>query len=257
MIEFVKNNKKKILFGLGILIILSFSIYHLVIPKINLDQLVSVSIREGTCAVQYNTCAFIELKNEPWERSCEPIFKSYEVVQVGDKKILLKDLANETQSVFPKHMFRDKSKINEDAISNSMYVYLSDCEKVKKVTTIAPPEKEEEIKKEEVQPVLVNDEIADKCITLDNNCEKPERWEEDVKYCHPFKNAYKVLEVGAESLRVVTWHGHGQTSLGKVIPVGTEFKISKDEYTKLGYKEHDCSDLVTKYPKTFNPNKGK
>jgi len=254
--KFVKNNKKMLL-GLGVFIILSFSIYHFVISKNNLEQIVSINFSEGTCAVQYNTCAFFEMKNEPWERSCDPIFKYYEVIQIGNKKVLLKDLSNDTQSVFPKHLFRDKSKINEDAISNSMYVYLSDCNKVKKITTIASPQKKEDIKKEEIQPPVVNDEISDKCITLDNNCETPERWEEDVKYCHPFKNAYKVLEVGTESLRVVAWHGHGQTNLGKVIPIGTELKISKEEYTKLGYKEQDCSDLVIKYPKTFNPNKGK
>ena len=42
------------------------------------------------------------------------------------KKVLFKDLSNNTQAVFPKNMIRKKASIKEDANANSVYLYVSD-----------------------------------------------------------------------------------------------------------------------------------
>ena len=257
--ELIKSNKRKILLGLvGLFVLVTIFAAGFVTKAKWTEVIVPAEIKVGQCAVQYNTCAFLELKNEAWERTCEPVFRSFQTQSVGEKKILFKDISNNTEAVFPKHMMRDKSKPTDDAITNSLYLYVSDCSKLQKAVADAPKREEKlEAKKEEKAMVVDLTALADKCIYLKNNCENPERWQEDQKYCHPFKNVYKVLEVGEVNLRVVTWHGHGQVSNGHPIPVGTETNLSKEEYVKLGYKEGICGDLVTKYNKNFNPLKGK
>lgn len=259
MREMMKNNKHKLIASVSAFVLVVIAICAVYALKFRSTPEVSLiaNLKVGQCAVQYNTCAFIELKNEPWERSCEPIFRSFQTVQVGDKKVLFKDLSNNTDAVFPKTMIRERSRNADDALTNSLYLYASDCDKVKKAK-VDQPAREEIVKvKEEEKKADPMAELADKCIVLNNNCDSSERWQEDQKYCHPYKNVYKVLEVGQTQLRVVTWHGHGQVSNGHSIPVGTETNLSKEEYSKLGYKPTDCGELVTKYNKNFNPLKGK
>ena len=208
------------------------------------------AIEKKSCLIQYNSCHFIKDSLEPWENSCQSVNKEFIVEEVGENSLLLKDNKLEYRMSISKNLVKEKINENENPKERASFLYLTKCTE----TASGDLEKVKETKIEEVKTnaeVKNLQDIVDKCIVLKNNC-KPERWDEDKNYCHEFKNVYKVLEIGNEKIRAVTWNGHGKKST-----IGTEEIIDITEYQRLGYETVDCFDLMKKYGNNFNPTKGR
>jgi hypothetical protein len=224
----------------------------------------------GQCLIQYNSCAFMKEKGEPWENTCVPVQKSFEIIQTGDQKVLVKDIANGLKMVFPKMLIRDNSRESDSAITNSLYLYLGTCEavsiidsqkdlKVDVKQTDSDEQKTatiEDLSNKDKFPETSWESLNDHCVAEKRDCATVERWEEE-RYCHPYLASYKILEVGKKNLRVVVWHGSGIMENGKIQQVGTEKMMNQEEYLEKPYVIVDCGEMVSKYAKGFNPIKGK
>lgn len=245
--------KKKVIWGsISLVVILALFVTNTLLVQ-------KVDLKEGQCVVQYNTCAFNSEKGEEWENDCKMIYKSFKVSKVGDKKVILNDRQQDYELVVSKDNFRSTVGIFEGAISNSLYYYIRpSCEPLK--TEVLSKSTEIVSKTEETQADLSKvkwDDLNDQCIIQENECDQRERWQED-DYCHPVTSSFKVLEVGDNNLRVVVWHGSAMTdNMGKRISLTTEMMLSKEDYVEGAYKVTDCGEMITKYPKTFNVQKGR
>lgn len=225
---------------------------------LNKKEKKELNIPENSCLVQYNSCSFIESKSETWESGCSPIFKEFFIKKIGEQKVLVVEKKTNQELIFPKNLIRNEIDNYGSPVTNSLFLYVKTCEE--KIDSIETKKESVEINNDKELDTKKDDsdifkDLPDKCIVLKNDCENIERWEEE-KHCHPIKKSYKVLEVGSKNLRVVIWNGHGELANGRLIAMGSEYSLTKNEY-RTGYEISDCSELLLKYPKTFNPLKGK
>lgn len=225
------------------LIVVSFLIGRFLffyIPDVTNPSFIKFKIKKNSCAIQYNTCFFSIKSIESWEKTCESKSKEFKINEVGERKVVLSDLENNGEYVYPKTLFRQNWNPKEDPSINSLFLYLTDC----KTTNII---------KREIKDFA---QLADKCIILEKDC--PLNTD---NYCHPIMDSFKVEKFSdiRKEIDVSSWFGHGRLKRNELfdlvqIPFSTKEVIPLDKLSS--YKEVDCVDLEKKYPHNFNIKTG-